>query len=261
MPYGSTNAMSSYSAPSRKRSRYSAAPSRAGFKKQRARVALRPRSRSVAYAGELKGMDTLLAESPVIDSTSTNAGIFAVNLIQTGTGSWNRIGRKVALHSLRIWGTALFTYAEFPTSGNLRANKLRMVVVWDKQPSGGSLPTFDTIFGSTVQDGTEATGFLDAIKYDSMDRFVVLRDKKFDFQVEAFNAAGGTVDNISENVDIDEYIRLGGRECNYSGQSTPMTISDINSGALYVIFRADQNDTASSILISPQTKCRLRYRD
>ena len=54
---------------------------------------------------EKKGLDTNLYIASVINTSNTNTNCFVVNLIQQGSGSWNRVGRKVNLKSLRIKGS------------------------------------------------------------------------------------------------------------------------------------------------------------
>jgi len=125
--------------------------------------------------GELKGVDTSLALSPVIATTNTNASAFTINLIPPGTASYNRVGRKTYPSSLRLFGEAFYTYGVAATTANVAGSQLRMVVVWDKQP-GGAVPAFDTIFGHTLQDGTEACVFTDPLRFDNTDRFHVIRD-------------------------------------------------------------------------------------
>lgn len=213
-------------------------------------------------AGELKGVDTALTLSPIISTTSTNASSFTLNLIQAGNGSWNRVGRKVSLQSIRIRATFLHQYAPVTTTTSLVGNSVRMVVVWDKQPSSGSVPTFDQIFGRTVQDGTESCLFMDSLRYDNTERFRVLRDKVMDTPINATTTVAGTGNLILNYYSCDEFIPLKGLTTVFSGQSSPMTITDISSGALYVFFRA-QNNVATTNLISVEDDsfARLRYKD
>lgn len=214
---------------------------------------------AVRRVGEKKGVDTALTLSPIIATTNTNASSFTLNLVQAGNGSWQRVGKKINLESVRLRGIISFFFTPTVTTLNQNANAMRMVVVWDKQPSG-TLPTFDTIFGNTVQDGTESTTYLDAVKYDNMDRFSVLRDTVISKAPEISIVTGTS--NISEvECPFDEYIKLGGRETVYSGQSSPMTISDISSGALYVFFRAESNTAGLFCQVDSASFARLRYSD
>jgi len=213
---------------------------------------------------EKKGVDTpLTIAGPVLATTNTNADCIVLNLVQQGAGSWNRIGRKINLQSVRLRGMAVFIYDNQVTLGTLQGNVLRMVVVWDKQPSGASIPTFDTVFGKTDQNGTEQTNFLDPVKYDNMDRFSVLRDCVMDAkpQVEV-PTASGSLPGAIVRVPFDEFIPLKNRECVFLGQSTPMTIADISTGAMYVYFRAAvANNDTSDWSIDATSFARLRYVD
>lgn len=210
-------------------------------------------------SGELKGMDTALTQTPILSTTNTNGGIVVMNLVVPGNGSWNRIGRKIRMRSLRIVGTvdAQCTYQTVATT--MHGGTVRMIVVYDKQPSG-VLPTFDSIFGLTAADGTESTNYLSPLRYDNTDRFVVLKDTKWNCNPEGMVATGGVI--ISPQYKIDEYIRLPNLETVYSGQTSPQTIADISSGALYVIFRADENTSGIFTAVVPSVSFgRLRYVD
>jgi len=205
---------------------------------------------------ELKGMDTTISFNPILATTGTNGNTSTLNLIQTGTGSWNRIGRKVNLKSLRVKGIA--TCLHFQDAGNdIQGNTLRMCVVWDKQPAGGTEPLFSDIFGVTSQAGAETSTFFSPPKYDTMDRFRVLKDWEINSTAQATPGAG---DYVRNTFAIDCYISLGDLESTYSGQSAPMTIADINNGALYLIARA-QTQNAATTEFSLEAVCRLRYVD
>lgn len=214
-----------------------------------------------AAGGEKKGVDTYLTLNPVLATTNTNGSCFVLNLIQQGAGSWNRIGRKVNLLSARIRFSVTHTYGATAVTNTVGGNQLRMVVVWDKQPSGGAIPTFDTVFGTTDQTGAEVGTILDPIRYDNMDRFAILRDCIVNPTVEATPATGGSANLVFNYLQVDEYIKLGGREVVFSGQSAPMTIADISTGALYVYFRAQVNSLTNQMSITDDAFCRLRYTD
>jgi len=204
-----------------------------------------------------KGMDTDVSLTPVIATTNTNASSFVLNLVQQGNGSWNRVGRKIIPKSLRIKGVATFNQTVVVATGAQDGNELRQVVVWDKQPSAGAIPTFDAIFGITVQDGTESCPDITCPpRYDTMDRFKVVSDKTWS-QGPGFYSSTGTGPLNQIVVCIDEYIKLNVGETVFSGQSAPMTIADINTGALYVFYRA-RNNTASAT-VSVDAIARLRY--
>lgn len=209
---------------------------------------------------EKKGVDTDLSLSPIIATTNTNASSFVLNLVQAGSGSWNRVGRKILNRSLRIKGHVAFLKTPTAATGVAVENYIRMVVVRDRQPFGASgpaaIPTFDTIFGITAQDGTESTpDILNPPKYDNMDRFKVLLDKCYEPTPQGFMGSG-TGPSDTTYVPIDEYVKLRDFETVFSGQTAPMTIADISSGALYVFFRALNNSTTAAAF---DGIARLRY--
>lgn len=210
---------------------------------------------------EVKGCDYSLAVSPILATTNTNGSEVTVNLVAPGTGSYNRVGRKIRMKSLRIKGNFLYSYTRTATTGDLPAQVIRMVVVYDQQPSG-VVPTYDTVFGRTIQDGTESTQYLDPIKYDSMGRFKILRECCFEMNPKLWNNEGGTTDLTEIEAHFDEYIKLNGLETVYSGQSSPCTIADVSTGGLYIFFRSDKNITGTSVSsIGANSFARLRYYD
>lgn len=209
-------------------------------------------------AGEKKGMDTDLdAITDIIATTNTNADGYVLNLVRQGSGSWQRDGKKIYCKSLRLTLNLRYINAATGTPQVLGAT-LRIVVVWDSQPSG-VLPTFDTIFGRTVQDGTEETNYNDAIRYDNMDRFKILSDDYID-QNPMILQTTNTAANIY-NRHYDKYIKLGNRTTIFSGQSTPMTIADISSGGLYVYFRTSAYLDGTEEWNVFTGTARLRYSD
>ena len=226
------------------------------------RGAMIPKTIVYKNSDEKKGMDTNLEiNSGIITTTNTNGSCFVLNLIQQGSGSWNRVGRKVNLKSLRLKGSFLVTYDTNEGGGITRGNLVRMVVVWDKQPSGNAVPAFDQVFGTTDQDGTEVSGILSPPRYDNMNRFQILRDKTFESVPQTIFPSGGNY-YVNHPICFDEYLKLAGKQTVFSGQSVRMTISDISTGGLYVYFRALVNDPSiSQINVSNLSNSRLRYID
>lgn len=204
---------------------------------------------------EKKGLDTRFTGN-IVSTTNDNTDIYPLNLVQMGNGSWNRIGKAITMESLRITGSFKMTATDSAITTNTLSNNLRMIVVYDKQPSGNAIPSFDTIFGRTDQTGTENTEYLDPLRYDNVGRFTVIRDKVIN--MKATSMAG---DNNQFLYYCDEYIKLRNLETIYKGQSDPMTIADISSGALYLIFRTETNSTGFNVVSFSRIGARLRYFD
>lgn len=215
---------------------------------------------------EKKGCDFPIdfGANPVPSTVNTNGQSLCLNLIQQGAGSWNRVGRKIHLQSLRLRGEIVWLLDQEASTLNLNGNTIRMVIVWDKQPSGpvGTIPAFDTVFGVTGQDGSETTSYLNPVKYDNMDRFSVLRDCVHTFEPPLYNAAAGTQNAVVVRKPFDEFIQLKGREVVYSGQSNPMTIADVSTGAIYIYCRAAGNiSNVNFFTLADSSFARLRYID
>ena len=67
---------------------------------------------------------------------------------------------------------------------------------------------------------------------------------------------------MSYPISFDEYIKLNNLETVFSGQSIPMSISDISTGGLYIFFRALANQAGiAQISVSSLSNARLRYSD
>lgn len=211
-------------------------------------------------AQEKKGVDTDLTNATIVATTNTNDDIFVTNLIQMGSGSWNRIGKRAILKSLRVKGFVQFLQYTTVATGVAYPPTFRLIVVWDKQPSGNAIPAFDQIFGITAQDGTESCPSITCPpRYDNMDRFKVLKDCMYVPPPMSVSSTG-TAPVTQVYVPVDEYIKLPLLECVFSGQSQPMTIADISTGALYVIMR--QTNAAGNLSQTGfQGNARLRYTD
>ncbi len=212
-------------------------------------------------SGELKGMDTdIVIAGPVISTVSTNADSFVLNLVEPGNGSYNRIGRKIFNKTVRIKGSASYAYADIATTESLSGGYMRMLVVWDKQPSG-VLPILNLIIGRTSQDGTETSDMLDSLRFDNTARFSILRDTTIVCNPNsAPPPTGGTENKVYNKYFFDEFIDLKNRTTVFSGDSDPVTIADISSGALYVYSRSNAAvDEKIDWVVEAETSARLRF--
>lgn len=210
---------------------------------------------------ELKGVDIpiTITVGNVLATTTTNGSSQLLNGVQLGNASYNRVGRKISMKSLRM--KIIWTLSQFAngTTGDQNGNILRIVVVYDKQPSG-SLPTYDTIFGRTNDAGTESAQVFDSLRYDNTGRFRVLHD-----EVHVCNPMAGHIANgdfCNYRYFCDKYIKLKDLETIYASSTNPAAIGDISTGGLYVFFRALQNDASDDqFIIDPTSFARLRYYD
>jgi len=217
--------------------------------------AYQPRQRM----GEVKGVDVSIDATGVLATTGTNGNIILLNGVPPGSASYNRIGRKVFCKSVRVFGQLEVVASPATTTSNMLGQVVRGVLVWDKQPSSGSIPTFETIFGVTAQDGTESSSVLAPLRYDNMDRFKVLKDMRVDLNPE-LAITGGSTNSVTYKKNFDEYVKLGKQETVYSGQSSPCTIADISTGALYMVWRT-VGSPSNAVVNVTQSYARLRYSD
>lgn len=223
---------------------------RYAMKRQRGAIVTIPRmmgsSSSSASRKELKGVDVDLSIAPIIATTNTNGSAFLMNAIQSGTGSWNRIGKKTWLKSFRIKGN--FTFLIVPTfaTGASTTNYVRMVVVWDRQPNEGAIPAFDTVFGITDGAGVESCPDITCPpRYDGMDRFRIIHDSNHvahDYFIPSFGGAPSS----GLYCPVDVYQKLPNLESLYANTANPLTTANISSGALLVYFRAYQNNAVTN---------------
>lgn len=214
----------------------------------------RTRKTRLRAMGEVKGVDVGLSGTIVPSLMGTSDGIYVLNLVQMGAGSWNRVGRKIYNKSVRIKGQIQSTWIQATTTP-MNAIYVRLVLVWDAQP-GGTMPQKADIFGSTNQSGVEASSIYDHIRYDNMDRFRILREISYIFELTSMASTNGNI--IQQAWDVDMFVQLNNLETVYSGQSQPMTIGDVSSGALYLVLL---NDLESSMTMVNSTIARFRYTD
>lgn len=234
------------------------------YKKSRTTRSSRGRRTNVVVlksSGELKGADTGLSRATAIEeTTNSNAKIMVLNGISPGSASYNRIGRKIRMQSIRVTGHIQTLRINEAVTGDMYGNYVRMVIVYDKQPSD-ALPNFDTIFGRTLTSGIEDSGILENLRYDNTGRFRVYMDEKIEFPAEFNNLNAGTADRVRNFKLFDKYVKLPNLPTVYSGQSIPTTIADISSGALYFIIRAYIDDSTQTEMYIDNATARLRYYD
>jgi len=204
-----------------------------------------PRNRTLKL-GEVKGVDTdISAGSAISATTNTNANIYGINLINQGSGSYNRIGRKTYPVSVRLTGSACFAQRVNATSGNQGNAELRVVLVWDRQPNAAAIPNFNDIFGHTNALGQETANPLDAVRYDNMARFKILKEFKIKSQLGTTTPGGGSENMTTYVCAFDEYYtfkkkatnRLETTYASTQQDPNPPLYTDISTGGLLLVYR------------------------
>jgi len=233
------------------------------YEKARAAPSLqRAVAAAVRKTVEKKGVDFPINTTEIVSTVNSNQAAFCLNLIQQGVGSWNRVGRKIQLQSIRLRGQLEWTLDAATSTANYVGNCVRMVVVWDTQPSDTAIPSFEQVFGVTGQDGSETCTYLNPVRYDNMDRFSVLSDTVMKLKPPICNTVSGSTSAVQVIEPFDKFVKLSGKFSNYSGNSNPMTMAGLSSGGLYVYFRAAQNTVDTNrVAVGLDSFARLRYID
>lgn len=183
-------------------------------------------------------------ETKTVDITPTtvlfgNAMVLSyINLIQEGTGFWNRVGRKINMKSLYITGLIA------PNNTNAAAlaeDYNRIIVFYDRAANGANINFADLITSrDQVGTGTSSTA-LDHINMNNKERFIVLMDRRI--VTPPIGAMGVTATNNNLNVEtngegsdgnlkIQRFIKLQDLETFYLATTNPATIANISTGAL-----------------------------
>lgn len=214
--------------------------------------------RPIGARGVTKGMDTVLTSANISTDMSTSVHVLPVNLIRSGTGSWNRVGRVCNMKSLRLRLKATQNWGA--STAALQAVNYRILVVYDSQPNG-ALPTKTEILQYKDQAGTEAGVWDGFMAYDNMQRFTILRDETCTINPDWSIAAAGPNNYKSKYHDI--FIKLN-HATSFKAESTPMTIADISTGALYVMYTCDIPAPGNAVTrgsFGIEGQGRLRYID
>lgn len=207
---------------------------------------------------EVKSVD--LIGAPITLNLSTTAGFQLLNGTQTGTGFWNRIGRKIQMKSLHLtgaWSADNGTISPDPH----QFEYLRIMVVYDAQPNG-STPPISAILQNRGDDGTAYTNAISGVNMDNADRFRILADIRwtnFDDSVAPGEAGEAMMNGYNQELLVNRFINLRGLETVYSGSANPATIAQITTGALYLITFG--NNIAAKAPFSFTFNARLRFCD
>lgn len=189
---------------------------------------------------------------------NSTGSVVCINLIQVGSSMFNRIGRKIEMHSIRLM-TNLINIAA--TRNTILCDYLRIIVVYDRQ-TNGALPTIGDIIQDTEQNATNTTTPFSGLNMNNRERFVTLIDHRI--TIPQANSTAGVLTNVFPNdvglqVKTDEFRRLRGLTTHYKADSSPAVIGDISTGALFIVTLAAQ--PAGTELFALDWNVRLKYVD
>lgn len=210
---------------------------------------------------EIKTLDIPEAEYTI--NTYNDANHFALlNPIQQGAGFWNRIGKKITLKSLRMIGQLFW---HIVGTVNNSSQYIRLMIVYDRQNSQSgantnAFPTLSEVISDYSQTGAQTHTALSLLNMTNSERFRVFADIKYSIPLDnnqpVQNNPMGTYDSKGE-YNIDRFINLENLETIFKSQTDPITIANINTGALYLIIFNNQDECPYRFRL----KFRLRYED
>lgn len=199
---------------------------------------LHKRIRRIERAIETKVHETI--QSGAFTGGTVYNTIWNLATITVGTAFNQRIANEVACTSLSMrgrvhWGVG--TPATVTTVGQIRT--IRNIIVWDKQPNGGTL-----VIGDIMGTIGPAVAYYGPIEWDVRKRFRVLMDK-------SWNLIGGATNNCFT---VKKHFKLKRKKIRFtSGANTQ------EQNALYSIWIADAIDATN--LMEYEVYTRLKYQD
>jgi len=152
---------------------------------------------------------------------TTTPSLFAIS---QGTTKNQRIGNKIHAYQIRITGVALVQ------SANNAGEVCRLMLVWDKQANGATASPADVLeqgTGATVAAGTGLTSF---VNMDNVERFVILKDKKYSFNPTSAGGGASASFPYYVNFKMNKKINM---KVDYS--STTGAVTEIRSNNLFIL--------------------------
>lgn len=178
---------------------------------------------------EIKVVDGLAATPGANTLTLNTTGqITPVNLIASGSGFNNRIGRKIDMQSLHLNGVCVQTGTATTTN-----DYARICIVYDRQ-TNGAIPNFSDIFTNYSQSSVTSSSAFSGINPDERERFVVLADFRLVLPATTVTGQTGANDALAITSNINRFLKLGNLSTMYKGDTAPSVIGDIATGALYI---------------------------
>lgn len=166
----------------------------------------------------------------VVDAISTTPAINTLNQLFLGTEVYNRVGRKIRMHSLQIRGTII------ADSSTPATDWIRIVVVYDRQgDTTGTPPTWGDVFASQNLSGLVTTLPWDYMNSSNFERFQILADDEYSLNnapTAAVNVATNLTD-FTQKIMYKKYIKLKNLTSHY-GQ-VGVSASRPTTGAIYLM--------------------------
>lgn len=209
---------------------------------------------------EIKVVDNFNSTNVIDFQPNTNW--FCLNACQVGTTMFTRVGRKIAIKSIRVRG---YIWPDVTVASDSLPDNIRINVIYDRQ-SNGAVPVYGDVFQDYLTTGGTSINDCSNPNPTNFERFVVLYD-----QTKTYNNTSNTVvnteasrntTNTSQPLFFDVYLPLKGLETIY--KTVGGTYSDISTGTLWLKFTArggwNQDNRANYSMKATWTS-RMRYYD
>nr|WAE43087.1 MAG: capsid protein [Cressdnaviricota sp.] len=237
--------------------------SRTGFYASRIPAPLYKVPRTVRLSGrggvtntkpELKCVDLPLTTYQM-SNVVTNANVYLLNAVQEGVSEQNRVGKRIHMKSLYFNGF----FQSLQTIDN-QPSYCRVMIIYDRQPNAAAaLPLYSDFIRQTDQSGVVTSSYLANANIDNRDRFVILRDIRKVLPPCIGATAVSTITTASTcDLLINDFIKLE-LDTQYNINAVPITVSNINTGALYMVLTGDTAPGANNWALD--ATFRLRYTD
>ncbi len=191
------------------------------------------------------------AVMPITISNTTGTPV-CLNVMNAGSGFWQRIGNKVNLASVQIRG-----YFSRSANNQLEPVGIRVMVVYDRQ-SNGSTPNLNgDVLQAQVANGTGVSTdpYYLPINMNNRGRFIIVMDKTYSLPCSSALVAN----NDASNLVVEEYRKLKGMETVYKASTNPGSPGDISQGGLW--FYVVANQASGVIGYTFSGTIRTRYYD
>jgi len=202
---------------------------------------------------------------PYVTQPTVAAQFFLLNGVQEGTSKFNRIGDRIRMKSIQIFGKWVPR-----SSGSIPATESRiygrLAIVYDRYPKG-AFPNENEIFQMYSETGAAIMGTNPWSPPNPVysDRFIIIRDCKFNFTTND-PASSNTLalfminNNTVEGNDCSLYKKLNGLETQYLNTANPITVANVGTGTLLFVVWSNQTG-ADNIAGSFEWTYRLRFYD
>lgn len=210
---------------------------------------------------EVKACDQL-QNSTLFAQAGATASCTYLNIIESGSAFYNRIGAKIAMKSLYIHGFVDFSdvtkVAQIPFS-------YRIVIAYDRSPNGTQCQ-FGDVFQDRNLTGSTGVSTHSGINLDNRARFKVFHDVRYVFGGQTVGTnppavEGSTLGNLyncSPNVlPLSAFIPLKKYETVFKASTA--SSGDITTGALVLFLVMDAAPATTTLRLN--WNCRLRFWD